>query len=268
MNKFIEKRDSLENYVKEQIIGPGSYNKKYFFLKDWENSEYYGKDLSQVSALQNFEEIIPEVPAYQYSSAILFPVTTQSSETSNIKDVNEVIIENDEGTSNTSADDQNITEDTSSNIILKQQNYPNTFGLSFVFDKTKHINDNLQISLSYRKYRHVSNKKILLENKIAIHVKEYKDQIKHNVTKYLTSAFGLEEKDNNLFIYPKKIFKQDDIYAIDYELLNAYVKEEFISVLTQSCEGEIVELKYENGIKYFGFEDGKMQLYSISDTKY
>ena len=42
MNKFIEKRDSLENYVKEQIIGPGSYNKKYFFLKDWENSEYYG----------------------------------------------------------------------------------------------------------------------------------------------------------------------------------------------------------------------------------
>ena len=50
MNKFIEKRDSLENYVKEQIIGPGAYNKKYFFLKDWENSEYYGKDLSQVSS--------------------------------------------------------------------------------------------------------------------------------------------------------------------------------------------------------------------------
>ena len=32
MNKFKEKRDSLENYVKEQIIGPGAYNKKYFFL--------------------------------------------------------------------------------------------------------------------------------------------------------------------------------------------------------------------------------------------
>ena len=30
MNEFIEKRDSLENYVKEQIIGPGAYNKKFF----------------------------------------------------------------------------------------------------------------------------------------------------------------------------------------------------------------------------------------------
>ena len=96
MNKFVEKRNSLENYVKEQIIGPGAYNKKYFFLKDLESSEYYNEDLSQESALQNFEEIIPEVPAYQYSSAILFPVTTQSSETSNIKGDSEVIIENEE----------------------------------------------------------------------------------------------------------------------------------------------------------------------------
>ena len=84
----------------------------------------------------------------------------------------------------------------------------------------------------------------------------------------MTSAFGLEEIDNNLFIYPNKIFKQDDIYAIDYELLNTYVREEFISVLKKSFEQEIVELKYENEIKYFGLEDGNTQLYSISDKKY
>ena len=84
----------------------------------------------------------------------------------------------------------------------------------------------------------------------------------------MNSAFGLEEIGNNLFIYPKKIFKQEDIYAIDYELLNTYVKEKFISVLKQSFEGKIVELKYENGIKYFGLEDDNKQLYSISDTKY
>ena len=38
MNKFIEKRESLESYVKEQLIGPGAYNKKYFFLKEWDQS--------------------------------------------------------------------------------------------------------------------------------------------------------------------------------------------------------------------------------------
>ena len=79
MNKFIEKRDSLELYVKEQIIGPGAYNKKYFFLEDWGKSEFSGVDLTGVSAYENFSEIIPEVPAYQYSSAILFPVTIQTA---------------------------------------------------------------------------------------------------------------------------------------------------------------------------------------------
>ena len=85
MNKFIEKRESLENYVKEQVIGPGAYNKKYFFLKDWDESIYADKDLAQVPALLNFDEIIPEVPAYQYSSAILFPRTIQSSKNQEAK---------------------------------------------------------------------------------------------------------------------------------------------------------------------------------------
>ena len=270
MNKFIEKRDSLENYVKEQVIGPGAYNKKYFFLKDWDKSEYSGKDLTQVPAIQNFDEIIPEVPAYQYSSAILFPVTIQSSEIENRKEeqvVKDEIEDNEEGSSNTSADDENISEDTSSNIVLTQQNYPNTFGLSFVFDKNKNINDDLKISLSYRKYKNVS-KKTLLENKIAISIKDYKAEIKHIVTKYLTQDFGIEEKDNNLFVYPKKVFNQDDIYAIDYNLLNAYVRDQFHSVLIQPFDNKIVELNSVEGVKFFGLEDGNKQFYSISDTKY
>ena len=270
MNKFIEKRDSLENYVKEQIIGPGAYNKKYFFLENWEESEYYGKDLSQIPSLQNFDEIIPEVPAYQYSSAILFPLTIQTNETEKRSEDQEIDFENQDNendNTNTSADDENITEDTSSNIVLKQQNYPNTFGVSFVFDDNKHINDDLKITVSYRKYQNLS-KKALLENKIAINVSEYKSEIKHIITTYLILAFGVEEKDNNLFVYPNRVFKQDDIYAIDYQLLNAYVKEDFISVLKQTFEDEIVELKSENGIKYFGFEDDNMQLYSISETKH
>jgi hypothetical protein len=270
MNKFVEKRNSLENYVTEQIIGPGAYNKKYFFLKGWEKSEYFAKDLSQVSALQNFDEIIPEVPAYQYSSAILFPLTTQSIEIENKKESGETIDkskENEEESSNTSADDENMSEDTSTNIVLTQQNYPNTFGLSFVFDKNKNINDDLKISLSYRKYKHIS-KKTLLENKIALNVKEYKEEIKHIVTKYLISAFGVEEKDSNLFVCPNRIFNQDDIYAIDYNLLNRYVKEQFHSVLNKSFNNKIVELSSHNGVKYFGLDDCKIQFYSISDTKH
>ena len=269
MNKFIEKRISLENYIKEQIIGPGAYNKKYFFLKDWEQSKYSGKDLFKEIALDDYCEIIPEVPAYQYSSAILFPLTNQTNENENRDekhDVNNLIMDNDESL-NTSADDENISEDTSTNIVLTQQNYPNTFGLSFVFDKNKNINEDIKIFLSYRKYKQIK-KKTLLENKIAINVKEYKKEIKNIVIKYLISAFGIDEKDNNLFVYPIRIFNQEDIYNIDYNLLNKYFEKDFCKVLNDSFNNKIVELSYENGVKYFGLENTNIQFYSISESKH
>jgi len=263
MNKFIEKRDSLELYVKEQIIGPGAYNKKYFFLEDWDESEFSGVDLANVSACEDFSEIIPEVPAYQYSSAILFPVTIQTtSDEINSNDEEEA---NDEISSNTSADDEDIKEDTSSNIVLTQQNYPNRFGLSFVLDKNKDIQNDLNVQISYRKYIRVSAKDIL-SRKIAINIKEYKDEIKSILSNYLSAVFGTEEKDSNLFVYSKKEINQEDIYSIDYDLLNSYVKEKFIPTLNDAFNEELLELKNENGIKYFGID--KHQFYSISDTKH
>ena len=267
MNKFRDKRDSLENYVKEQIIGPGAYNKKYFFIEDWVKSEFYGKDLSKVKAIQNISEVITEVPAYQYSSAILFPVTTQVSQVEN-EDLNEdVNTDIDEGTIiNFSADDDNFKEDTSSNVVLTQQNYPNTFGLSFVINKDKDISEDLKITLSYRKY--INIKKEVLSRKIAINIKEYKDEIKAIVTTYLHSVFGIEEKDSNLFIYPKRKFEQEEIYSIDYELLNNYVKKEFITVLDTVFNDKLVALKDVNEVKYFGLNDSKVQFYSISESKH
>lgn len=266
MNKFINKRDSLESYVKEQVIGPGAYNKKYFFLKNWEESVYVDKDLSEVSALENFDEIIPEVPAYQYSSAILFPLTTQSNDgENNEQEENDTEEENEETDVNTSADDENVVEDTSSNVVLTQQNYPTTFGISFVFDNEKDINQDLKVSLSYRKYQRIS-KKNLLENKIAIQIKEYKTEIKEIVEKYLGSLFLIESKSTNVFILPSKIFNNTEIYNIDYSLMNRYVEEEFIPILNNTFNNELVELNNTDQERYFGL--GNNQFYYISDSKH
>jgi len=267
MNKFIEKRESLENYVKEQVIGPGAYNKKYFFLKDWDESIYADKDLAQVPALLNFDEIIPEVPAYQYSSAILFPRTIQSSKNEEGNEIQGESDESDEVTSNTSADDQNISEDTSTNVVLTQQNYPTTFGISFVFDKNKNIQEDIKISLSYRKYKNL-RKKDLVEKKIGINVKEYKEEIEHIITKYLISAFSVIKKGNNLFIHSNRNFTQDDIYKIDYKLLNDYLSGQFLGILNETFNNEIIELKSDKGTKYFGLADSNKQLYSISNSKH
>jgi hypothetical protein len=37
MSGFKKKRESLELFVKEQIIGPGAFNKRYFFIEKLED---------------------------------------------------------------------------------------------------------------------------------------------------------------------------------------------------------------------------------------
>ena len=72
-NKYKVKRASLETFVKEQIIGPGAYHKKYFLTATdvWNNSEVYAESINNFKAIDNTSELITEVPAYQYSSGML-----------------------------------------------------------------------------------------------------------------------------------------------------------------------------------------------------
>lgn len=270
MNEFVKKRNSLESFVKEQIIGPGAYNKKYFFLDDWDDSIYSGSDLTKFAALNDYSEVIPEVPAYQYSSAILFPATLQverSVENEPSNHEGEFDADLQEQKENTSVDDENLSDDKTANIVLKQQNYPNAFGLTFVFNRDKDINEDLSITLSYRKYKLFSKRKAF-EKRISAHIVENKEKFKTSIPKYLGSAFEVQEKDDNLFLLPKKIFSQEEIYEIDYKLLNAYLHSEFIPVLNQCFNNEIRELKNENRQKYYGLEESSIQFYSISEDKH
>jgi hypothetical protein len=42
MNNFRKKRESLELFVREQIIGPGAFNNRYFLIEKWEKGEFNG----------------------------------------------------------------------------------------------------------------------------------------------------------------------------------------------------------------------------------
>ena len=114
----------------------------------------------------------------------------------------------------------------------------------------------------------ILEKKILVEKKIGINVKEYKEEIEHIITKYLNSAFSVDKKGNNLFIHSNRNFTQDDIYKIDYELLNDYLRGQFIGILNETFNNGIIELKSDKGHKYFGLADSNKQLYSISESKH
>lgn len=271
MSYFEDKRDSLEKFVKEQIIGPGAYNKRFFFLSNWSETEFFGKRVKLESAFDNINEIIPEVPAYQYSSGILFPETKELLESPKlVQPTIDKIEEVDDSsiTINTEIplDDDNCVEDTFESVVSKQQNYPNLLGLSFVVDKTVDIQNDLTISVSFRKYKHIK-KNECYDRKIAVWVPEYEDEIEKAINHYFGAVFYTEKKDDNLFVLPKDKISGDVFYEIDYKYLNQYIEEQVLCVLKNTFKDDLKELSRskDNVTTYYGLESSyNRQLYSVS----
>ena len=269
MNNFNEKRSGLEKFLQEQLIGPGAYNKRYFFLEKWDKSEFSGVDLNHANAIENLTEVIPEVPAYQYSSAILFPQTRELL--GNISDTEDDAQQPDSTEDNNhpkGADDNDIKDDHSESITSKQQNYPNTLGLTFVVDKAIDLQRDLTISLAFRKYFNI-NKTNSFRQKLAVWVPEYIDEIESAINKYFSSIFNAERRDQNLFVCSVTEIKGDLIYQIDYDFLNKFLNENLIKAI-QNCFGEnLIQLKEteKKSVKtiYYGIkEEYKLQFYSFS----
>ena len=276
MSNFKDKRTSLEQFVKEQIIGPGAYNKRFFFLENWGTSEFSGKILKEESAINNISEVLPEVPAYQYSSAILFPETREKPEldVEVPKEANTANINEDEFNNqnpNTSADDDKIKEDTSESVVSKQQNYPNILGLTFVVGEKNDLEKDLLISLSFRKYVHIKKKECFTK-RISIWVPENEEEIESSINNHFSSVFITEKIDANLFVYPKIEIEGDIVYEIDYSFLNNHLETNVISLIKALFADKLVKLKVDEikGVTYFGLNGDKknVQIYSLSLVKH
>ncbi|MES2573342.1 MAG: helicase-related protein [Bacteroidota bacterium] len=272
MDEFRKKRDSLQAFVKEQIIGPGAYNKRFFFIENWKDSEFFGKSIKNECSILNTSEIIPEVPAYQYSSAILFPETILLSEKKTThsdfeEDNQDDIIEIEEG-NNESADDENLIEDTNESLISKQQNYPNQLGLSFVIGDKVNILTDLSISLSFRKYKQYS-KKACYKNKLGIWIPENEVEIKFAIEKYFNSVFKFEERDSNVFVTLNSEINKDKIYEIDYSFLSKYLKDTVVETLSNVFKEKLVELKRTTDVIQYGIKaERDILFYSIKEKSY
>ncbi len=272
MNDFRKKRNSLELFVREQIIGPGAFNNRFFFIEKWDTSEFNGIDfkVKNVKAIDNKSEILTEVPAYQYSSAILFPETrvskeieTQIKEKSSESDIDVENLDT-EDIEKGGDDDRNI-DNTEENLVSKQQNYPNSFGLSFVVGKETNMQDDLNVSVSFRKYYNI-NKKECLNSKLACLVKEYDTEIEFAIENYFKPLFTSSRKNNNLFIYLNQKIDEINIYDVDYIYLNNYFQSHLLKTIQDIFSSELIELKEKNGIKYYGIKaEYELQFYSIAE---
>ena len=276
MSGFKSKRESLELFVKEQIIGPGAFNKRYFFIEKLEANEFKGLDIKTTSAraFDNKSEVLTEVPAYQYSSAILFPETRihKGSESNKEKPKTSSNRKEEEGEEpggeiNPGADDEKFNDNTEESLVSKQQNYPNSLGLSFVLNKNSNLQKDITVSISFRKYLSI-NKKTCLANKLSCLVTEYDIEIEEAITNYYAPIFSPIRKDKNLFVKINTSISNEDLYMIDYLLTNNFIKEKVLTVIKEVFKERIVELKEKNGTRYFGFiEDEKtFEIYSLAES--
>lgn len=273
MNNFRKKRESLELFVREQIIGPGAFNNRYFLIEKWEKGEFNGINFKEtiVKSINNKSEILAEVPAYQYSSAILFPETRvpKGVEPKSI----EKLLESDVDSENTDtedvekgADDDNIKDDSNESLVSKQQNYPNSTGLSFAVGKETNLQSDLCVTVSFRKYQNI-NKKNCLSNKLGCLVSEYENEIEVAIESYFKPLFITLRKDNNLFICLNQEINKNNIYDVDYIHLNNYLQSNLLKTIQDVFKNEIVELKQKNAVKYYGIKaEYELQFYSISDS--
>ena len=131
-----KKRNSLEQFVREQVIGPGADRFRYVLL----NHEEYRLELNNHVRIENGNELISSVPGAIYSSGVIFPVDNSGNVSSD---------DNSEGDLDESSFNSGL-EDDESNAL--NQMFPNSMGISFCVLKSKFKEENPTFKVKCRHY--------------------------------------------------------------------------------------------------------------------
>ena len=157
MNSLIQqKRDSLEQFIREQMIGPNGCRGRFSYDATGEEEPFDG-------------EIINTTPGSIYSTAILFPrkdetATSDSFETeSNDSTEDGVEIsttgeEEDDEMSRTDSNEQSGDQGSDADdedVYSLSRRFPNTVGISCCLAPTTNLNNSVKISFSGRYYTKV-----------------------------------------------------------------------------------------------------------------
>ena len=220
MSNIKTKRDSLEAYLREQIIGPGVGRNRIVRTNGAIDFSYLTKPL-----LENNHESLTVVPGVYYSSGILFPKKSKNvipaQETRTIGSVSEdmtidVDLEDidDEMDDNNTNESRKLSDD--SDAVQMDQMFPKTMGLTFCIE-SKYLNaEGFEIELSGRHYKRVSDKDV--EN-FGVRIELDKDEFvqalsfKLGSSGVLSDYYKIEEIGN--FYFLKQYSKYPSIIVLD-----------------------------------------------------
>lgn len=202
ISKTLQKRNSLERFIREQTLGPGINGFKFV---DLVNSELLERSLDSELSIDYHNEIIDILPAAVYSTGILFPEDKSESGTIGVLlDNNEQIeVEKEE-----ELDFQNNSlesEDTSNGIELNQM-YPKAMGLTYCITEEGLIEEGIEFNVFFRYYRKLKQDKEGKFNKrYGLRLEVDVDLIKDFLGKENLTDFQLISRGENHFLILNKI---------------------------------------------------------------
>ena len=207
MSKILEKRNSLERFIREQTLGPGING--YRFV-DLENEELVTKTLIKEEPINYSTEILDIVPAAIYNTGILFPEDKSGTCNEGISlDNNEQINQKDDvdeqDSQNSSSEDIEATE----SVELNQM-FPRTMGLTCCLDESFLSKKTIEFKVNLRYYQKLKqDKEGKFNNKYGLLCEVNHEEIQNFITKYELNYFRIRAINENHFLLLSKLSSEE-----------------------------------------------------------
>lgn len=208
MSKILEKRNSLERFIREQTLGPGING--YRFV-DLENEELVTKTLIKEEPINYSTEILDIVPAAIYSTGILFPkeIKKDGISSSQKEIINNEITTDDEEFKKDSQDYSGQDLDSNDTIDLNQQ-FPQTMGLTCCLDESFLSKKTIEFKVNLRYYQKLKqDKEGKFNNKYGLLCEVNHEEIQNFINKYELNSFGIRVINENHFLLLSKLSSEE-----------------------------------------------------------
>lgn len=208
MSKIIDKRNSLERFIREQTLGPGING--YRFV-DLENEELVTKILIKEDPIKYSKEILDIVPAAIYSTGILFPkeIKKDGISSSQKEIINNEVTTDDEEFKNDSQDYSGQDLDSNDTIDLNQQ-FPQTMGLTCCLDESFLSKKTIEFKVNLRYYQKLKqDKEGKFNNKYGLLCEVNHEEIQNFINKYELNSFRIRVINENHFLLLSKLSSEE-----------------------------------------------------------
>lgn len=210
MSKIIDKRNSLERFIREQTLGPGING--YRFV-DLENEELVTKTLIKEDPINYLSEILDIVPAAIYSTGILFPEEAkEDANSSSQKEIinNEIITNDDEDENIKDSQDFSGQDLDSSDTIELNQQFPKTMGLTCCLDESFLSEKTIEFKVSFRYYQKLKqDKEGKFNNKYGLLCEVNHEEIQNFIAKHELNYFRIRAINENHFLLLSKLSSEE-----------------------------------------------------------